>query len=97
MRIIQIAKNIIPIGTFKAQAAAWLERLRNSSGPIVITQNGRPAAVLLSPEEFDRLQEKERFIESIAKGLADAETGRTMDTPELKRRLTAWREARKAS
>ncbi len=39
---------------------------------MVITQNGRPAGVLLSPREYDRMQERQRFLESIAAGLADA-------------------------
>ena len=37
------------------------------------------------------------LFESIAKGLADAEADRVMDSSELKRRLSAWREAKKVS
>lgn len=97
MRIIQFAKDIVPIGAFKAQAAAWLSRLRETGHLVVITQNGKPAGILLSPSEFDRIQEKERFLESVAKGLADAEANRVMSSSELKRRLGAWRQAKKAS
>jgi PHD/YefM family antitoxin component YafN of YafNO toxin-antitoxin module len=61
---------------------------------MVITQNGRPAGVLLSPREYDRIQERQRFLESIAAGLADAESGRTMTTMELRERLRAWRSDR---
>lgn len=89
MRPVQFAKDIVPIGAFKAKAAAWLQRLRQSGGSIVITQNGVAAGVLMSPEEYDRLQEKERFLESVAMGLADAEAGRTIDAAELRRRLSA--------
>lgn len=96
MQAIQLAQDVVAIGAFKSQAAAWLDRLRNSGHPIVITKNGKPAGVLLSPAEFDRLQEKERFLESVAKGLADAEADRVMDGGELRRRLAAWREAKKA-
>jgi len=38
-----------------------------------------------------RMQERQRFLESIAAGLADAESGRTMTTLELRERLRAWR------
>jgi len=79
------------IAEFKGQAAHWLRRLAETGEPVVITQNGRPAGVLLSPSEFDRLQERQRFLESIAKGLADAEAGRLMETRELKRRLVVKR------
>ncbi len=97
MKAIQLAKDVVAIGAFKAQAAAWLDRLKDFGHPIVITQNGKPAGVLLSPSEFDRLQEKERFLESVAKGLADAEADRVMDGGEMRRRMSAWREAKKTS
>ena len=49
------------------------------------------AGVLLSPREYDRILERQRFLESIAAGLADAENGRTLTTVELRERLRAWR------
>ena len=91
----KIANGIIPLGEFKAQAGRFLKRLGESGEPMVITQNGRPA-VLLSPREYDRMQERERFLESIAAGLSDAESGRVMDTAELRKRLHAWRTERSA-
>lgn len=35
---------------------------------MVITQNGKPAAVLLSPEEFDRLSYHARFVAVVTDG-----------------------------
>ena len=80
MKEVQISDGIVPLGEFKAQAAKLLKRIGESGQPMVITQNGRPAGVLLSPREYDRIQERQRFLESIAAGLADAESGRTMTT-----------------
>jgi prevent-host-death family protein len=91
MKQVHISDGIIPLGEFKAQAAKLLKRLGESGQHMVITQNGRPAGVLLSPREYDRLQDRQRFLESIAAGLADAEGGRTMSTTELRERLRAWR------
>jgi len=64
--------------------------------PVVITQNGRPAGVLLSPAEFDRLLGRQRFLESMAAGMADADAGRTMDGAELLRRLAERRPGRRS-
>jgi prevent-host-death family protein len=94
MKEVQFSDGIVPLGEFKAQAAKLLKRLGESGAPMVITQNGRPAGVLLSPLEFDRLQERQRFLESIAAGLADAEAGRVVGTSELRERLRAWRAER---
>jgi antitoxin YefM len=94
MKQLLVAEDIVPIGQFKGQAARWLKRVNETGQAVVITQNGKPAAVLLSPGEFDALQERHRFLESIAMGLADAEAGRVMGTPELKRRLRLHRTRR---
>jgi prevent-host-death family protein len=82
-----VADDIVPIGEFKAHASQMLKRVRSSNRPLVITQNGKPSAVLITPEEFDALSERQRFIASVEQGLRDVEAGRTMTTEELRRRL----------
>ena len=47
--------NIIPITDLRQDAAAALKRLKTSREPVVITQRGRAAAVLLSLEEYEHL------------------------------------------
>jgi len=96
MKAMRVSDGIVPIGEFKAQAARWLRRLADGNQAVVITQNGRPAGVLISPADFDRLQERQRFLESIAAGVADAESGRLMDTGELSRKLAEARRSRSA-
>jgi prevent-host-death family protein len=83
MKPLQLTEDILPIGEFKAQASRVLRQLRSSQRPVVITQNGRPAAVLITPEEFDRIREHERFMSAVREGLADAEAGRLVDDEEL--------------
>jgi len=90
-KAISIADDIVPIGEFKAQAARLLDRLRETGHPLVVTQHGKPAAVMLSPVEYDRLQERAAFVQSVAAGLADAEAGRAMDTKMLRSRLAERR------
>jgi PHD/YefM family antitoxin component YafN of YafNO toxin-antitoxin module len=57
--------------------------------PVVITQNGKPAAVLITPEEFDNMQERYRFVAAVQEGLADVEAGRLLDSDEVRRQLDA--------
>ncbi len=61
-----MSQDILPLGEFKTHASRVLRRLREARRPIVITQNGRPAGVLISPEEFDRLVEHDRFVTAAA-------------------------------
>lgn len=84
---LQVSEDILPIGDFKTHAGRVLRRLREGGRPVVITHHGRPAGVLLSPDEYDRLSERERFVHSIQEGLADAESGRVITDEELGQRL----------
>lgn len=87
MKSLQIAKDILPIAEFKARASEVVRGIRETGRPVVITQSGRPAAVLVSPEDFDIFSYRERFIASIREGLADAEAGRIVSDEELGRIL----------
>ncbi len=49
MRAIKVAEDIVPVGEFKGQAARWLRHAAETGHPVVITQNGKPAGVLVSP------------------------------------------------
>ncbi len=76
---LRVSEDIVPLSEFKARAAEWLKKATRTGAPIVITQNGRAAAVLMSPKEFDALTERARFVDSVAEGLVDAEADRLTD------------------
>ena len=89
MKSVQVSQDILPVGELKTHTSRVLRQLRNGQRPIVITLNGKPAAVLITPEEFDRLYERERFVEAVGKGLADAEAGRVVDDEAMSGELDA--------
>ena len=75
---LRVATDIVPLSEFKARAAELLKRLAETGAPMVITQNGRAAGVLLSPAEFDALTERIRFVNAVAQGLEDARSGKVV-------------------
>ena len=89
MRTVRISEDIVPVSDFKAQAADWLRRVAETGHPLVITQNGKAAGVLVSPVEFDRLRERARFVSAVEEGLADADAGRLRDHDEVVTRMRA--------
>jgi prevent-host-death family protein len=89
MRPVRISEDFVPVSEFKAQAAEWLHRIAETGTPVVVTQNGRPAGVLLSPEAFDRLMERARFVSAVEDGLADADAGRIHPHADVVRRMKA--------
>ena len=84
MKTISVQNDIIPIAEFKASISKYLKNLRNTGHPLVITQNGKPAGVLLSPNEYDELVYRKSFLDSVRRGLSDAESGRTYGTEEIR-------------
>jgi prevent-host-death family protein len=87
MKPLYLSEDIVPIKDLETQASRVLKQLRDSHRPVVITQDGRAAAVLISPEDFDRLRERDRFMAAVQEGLADVEAGRLLDTLEVDREL----------
>jgi prevent-host-death family protein len=83
MSTIQISEDILPLGQFKIQASALLKSINSSNRSIIITQNGKPAAVVLSPSEFDRLNTQPRFLSAVQQGLDDVQAGRVIDDDML--------------
>jgi prevent-host-death family protein len=77
MAHVRVSEDFVPVSDFKAQAADLLKRVGDTRKPLVITQNGRPAGVLLSPAAYDDLIERAEFVAAVSAGLADIEAGRT--------------------
>ena len=92
MKHLNISSDIVPIGEFKSSLSKWLKNIQNTGHPLVITQNGRPAGVLLSPSNYDELVYKGRFLESVNRGLSDAESDNVYTTKELKKELEKRRQ-----
>ncbi|HKJ82310.1 MAG TPA: type II toxin-antitoxin system Phd/YefM family antitoxin [Ignavibacteriaceae bacterium] len=82
-----ISTDIIPIGEFKAKMTKWLNTVKDKGHPLVITQNGKPAAVVLSPQEFDNLNYSSKFISSVNQGIQDIESGNVYNSKDLRAEL----------
>ncbi len=59
---------VIPITDLRQDAAEVLKRLRKGKEPVVITQRGRAAAVLLSIEEYERARQEREILELLVQG-----------------------------
>jgi len=90
MRDINVSEGIVPLGEFKAKASKIIRDIAGSDEPLIITQNGRPAAILMSPTAFQEMRERHEFFLSVAEGIADSETGRVVDHKKVRRWLESW-------
>jgi antitoxin YefM len=87
MNTINVSTDIIPVGELKKKLSQYLTKVNTTGHPLVITQNGKPAGVLISPAEYDELVYKKLFIESVNRGLSDVKAGKVYSTAEVKEEL----------
>jgi len=87
MRPINISQDIVSLSAFKNKASKMLHEVQNSHRPLVITQNGQAAAVLISPADFDLLTEQVRFVDAVQRGLKDVQQGRVLPDEDLDKEL----------
>ena len=83
------ANDIEPVTTLKRDAAALIERARQSASPIVTTQNGRATAVLQDIDTYERQRRALSMLKLLAQGERDLERGATVSHTEAKKRLKA--------
>jgi|KBSSwiStaDraftv2_1062776.scaffolds.fasta_scaffold1274684_2 prevent-host-death family protein len=83
MSPLRVSEDLVSIATFKANASQMVRQLRRRKRPFVITLNGRAAAVVLSPKDFDRIVGEGRFADAVREGLEDSEAGRVIPDDKL--------------
>jgi prevent-host-death family protein len=84
---LSVKDDIIPLGELKAHTSRVLRTLRSTGRSIIVTQNGRPAAVVMTPEEYDVLSYRHRVVRAIGEGLDDLRDGRVTSDADLTKEL----------
>ena len=71
--------NIIPVSDLRQNAANILKQLKDNPDPMVITQRGRPAAVLIGVKAYERSEQDKELLRLLAKGDKEVEIGEGYD------------------
>ncbi len=74
---------IMPISDLRQDAASVIQRVAQSSEPVVITRGGRAAAVLVSSEAYDRTQDENEILRALARGDAEVAAGIGPDAEDV--------------
>ena len=59
---------LIPVTDLRQDAAAILKRVESSSQPLVITQRGRSAAVMLSVDAYEHGEQERELLRLLVRG-----------------------------
>jgi len=74
---------IVPITELRQDAAAALRQAHSSRQPVVITQRGRAAAVLLSMEAYERGEHERQLLRLLARGEQEIAAGKGLSLDEV--------------
>ena len=78
------------VTTLKRKATELLTAVEHDRAPILITQNGLPAAYLVDVETYEHQQQLLGLLEGIARGEKAIEDGRVLTHAKAKKRMARW-------
>ena len=84
--MLDITKDIQSLTTFRRQSGDFMKQLKKSKRPVVLTVNGKAAAVVQDAEAYQRLLDIAAGAdekEGIRQGLEDVKQGRTRPAREF--------------
>ena len=76
--VVNIVEDIIPITKVRDQLGSVVDRARETKRPIIVTQNGSAAVVIIDAVQYQREQEKVAYLKGIVAGLEDILAGRVV-------------------
>jgi prevent-host-death family protein len=82
-----LSRDIQSLTEFKKRTSEFLQQLKETGGPLVLTVNGRAELVVQDVASYQKLldlAEEARVLEGIRQGLEDVNAGRTTGLEEFK-------------
>lgn len=86
---IDLAHDVMPLSEFRNSLTECIARTRRTHRPILVTQNGKSATVMLSVDDFESLRETFELIEDVRLSEDEIERGETMTADEVEAALKA--------
>lgn len=85
-----LKEDVIPIAELKHQTEKILARVKRTRSPILVTQHGRGAAIILNVVFYQAQQRRLKILEEIAKGEKEILEGKGISHSEVVRKAKTW-------
>lgn len=83
-----IVTDTLPFSEVKAHLSEMADRVERQHDRILVTRNGRPSFVLMSPDDLESLEETldimrdDELVESLRRSLQEAAEGKLLPLPD---------------
>ena len=79
----KLKEDVVPYTEFRASLSSFMAQTRRTHRPILVTQKGKSAAVLLDAADFDDLREQLAIAEDIRSAEAELDRGEALSPAEV--------------
>jgi prevent-host-death family protein len=87
MALLRPSVDVRPVTEFRSHTSAVLEQVQRTKRPVILTQHGRSAAVLLSVDVYEDLVDEVAVIRDIRTAEAQLDAGMGIPHEVVERRL----------
>ena len=85
-----LSPNLTPLTEVRRHTAEIFEQVRATKQPVMVTEHGREAGVIMDPEAFHMLTNRLAVLEEIAMGEMEIGQGLSVSWKEAKSDLKKW-------
>ncbi len=78
MPALKPTEDVQPLTAFRANVASFVEQVRTTRRPIILTQHGKSAAVLLGAADYEALVEELEVLRDIHASEGELDEGRSI-------------------
>jgi len=82
-------RDIQPVTEFRANAAQFIEQVRETGEPVILTQHGRSAAVLLDVEAYETLMDELELLRDVRQAEDEVAAGKVRTHAAVAKKLRA--------
>ena len=75
MPTIKPSEDVQPLSAFRANVAGFLDQVRRTKRPLVLTQHGRGAAILLDLDQYESLIDEVELLRDVRQARSELERG----------------------
>lgn len=86
---IRVDEDILPLAEFESRISGFLQQIRETRRPIVLTKDDRGVAVLMDATDYADMRERLDLLESICRAQAQLEKGEGIPHEEARARVLA--------
>jgi len=77
------SQSTVALSDLERDASATLKRVRKSKRPLIVTERGKAAAVLLSVDVYEKSRQEHEILKLLAKGEREIAAGKGYDLDDV--------------